>query len=134
MANRAYKPFKVLLLKGDIDLENDTIKAALIDTADYTFDQAHDFLNDASAGIVGAPQTLANKTFTDGVFNADDVTFPTVSGDPCEAVILYKDTGNPATSPLIAYIDTATGLPVTPNGGNVAVQWHSSGILALTDV
>lgn len=134
MANRAYKPFKVLLLKGDIDLENDTLKAVLIDTADYTFDQAHDFLNDAAAGMVGTPVTLSGKTFTDGVFNADDATLATVSGDPCEAAIIFKDTGNPATSPLLFYIDTATGLPVTPNGGNITLQWNASGIAALTDV
>lgn len=133
MANRVYTPCKVLLLKGDIDLENDTIKAALIDVADYTFSQAHDFWNDAQAAAVGTPQTLANKTFTDGVFNADDVTFSTVSGDPCEAIIIYKDTGNAATSPLIAYIDTATGLPVTPNGGNIAIQWNATGIIIAGD-
>jgi len=133
MTNRAYTPFKVLLLKGDIDLENDTIKAILIDTADYTFDANHDFYNDANAGAVGTPQTLANKTFTGGVFNADDVTFPTVTGDPCEAVIVYKDTGVAGTSPLIAFIDNAVGLPVTPNGGNITVQWNASGILRLAD-
>ena len=34
--------------------------------------------------------------------------------------MIYKDTGSEATSPLIAYIDTATGLPITPNGGDIA--------------
>lgn len=28
-------------------------------------------------------------------------------------------------SPLIAYIDTATGLPVTPNGGDITIAWDS---------
>lgn len=28
-------------------------------------------------------------------------------------------------SPLIAFIDTATGLPVTPNGGDITVAWDS---------
>jgi hypothetical protein len=32
---------------------------------------------------------------------------------------------------LIAYIDTATGLPVTPSGTNIVVTWHASGIFAL---
>lgn len=131
MANALYTSFKVLLLKGDIDLENDTIKIALIDLADYTFSAAHDFWDDAIAGLVGTPVTLGSKTFTGGVFDAADPTFLSVTGDQSEALIIFKDTGTPATSPLIAYFDTATGLPVTPNGGNIGVQFNASGILAL---
>jgi hypothetical protein len=42
------------------------------------------------------------------------------------------DTGTAATSPLVAYIDTGvTGLPVTPNGGNITVTWNASGIFQL---
>ena len=37
--------------------------------------------------------------------------------------MIYRDTGTEATSPLIAYIDTATGLPITPNGGDIIVVW-----------
>jgi hypothetical protein len=40
--------------------------------------------------------------------------------------VLYKHTGSDATARLIAYIDTASsGLPVTPNGGDIVVQWDS---------
>lgn len=35
------------------------------------------------------------------------------------AIVIVKDTGTEATSPLIAYIDTATGLPIAPNGGDI---------------
>jgi hypothetical protein len=46
--------------------------------------------------------------------------------------VIYVDTGTAATSPLVAYIDTGvTGLPVTPNGGNITVTWNASGIFAL---
>ena len=41
--------------------------------------------------------------------------------------MIYKDTGNAATSPLIAYIDLTT--PVTPNGGDINITWNASGIL-----
>ena len=30
-----------------------------------------------------------------------------------------------STSQLVAYIDTATGLPVTPNGGNIQIVWDT---------
>ena len=42
-----------------------------------------------------------------------------------EAIIIYVDSGTEATSPLIAYIDTATGLPITPNGGDIIVTWDN---------
>jgi hypothetical protein len=60
------------------------------------------------------------------VFDADPVTFSSVTGNTVEALVIYKDTGNAATSPLLAYIDTvSSGLPVTPNGGNIVVAWDS---------
>ena len=124
MASVLYPSFKELLLGGDIDLANDTIKAALVDTGTYTYSSAHDFYNDVS-GVVGTPQTLASKTITGGVFDAADIAYTAVSGNTVEAIIIYKDTGNTATSPLIAYIDSATGLPVTPNGGDINVAWSS---------
>ena len=34
-----------------------------------------------------------------------------------------KDTGTSGTSPLIAIFDVATGLPVTPNGGDISLAF-----------
>jgi hypothetical protein len=114
-------------LEGDIHWLTDTIKAQMIDTADYTVNlDTHEFLSDIpSAARVGAPQTLSGKTSTAGVADAEDTTFPTLSGDSVEALILYKQGASEGASPLIAYIDSGTGLPFTPNGGNVIVQWPS---------
>jgi len=107
-----------------------TLKSVLIDTADYTYSSAHDFYDDASAGAVGTPTTLASQTYTNGLLDGADTTFTAVTGDQSEAIILFLDTGTPATSRLVAYIDTGvTGLPVTPNGGNIAIGWNASGIL-----
>ena len=115
-----------------IDLINDTIKIALIDTGTYTFSQTHEYWSSASGSIVGSAVTLGTKTVTDNVFDAADATFTSVSGVSVEALIIYKDTGTASTSPLIAYIDVAaSGLPVTPNGGNITVQFNASGIFAL---
>lgn len=126
MANALYPKFKELLLGGDIDLANDTIKVALVDTGVYTYNAAHDFYDDVSAGVIGTPQTLGTKTITSGVFDAADVTFTAVSGNTVEAYVIYKDTGTPSTSPLIAYFDTGqTNLPVTPNGGDISITFDS---------
>jgi hypothetical protein len=40
-------------------------------------------------------------------------------------VVIWKDTGNPATSPLIALIDTATGIPVATTGGDITVYFDN---------
>jgi hypothetical protein len=49
-----------------------------------------------------------------------------------ERLILFKDTGTEATSILIAIYDTFTsGMPLTPNGGDVTVQWNASGIFSV---
>lgn len=125
MANALYDTGREAFLLGDIAWDTDNIKVILVDTADYTVNlSTHDFLDDvAGAGIVATSGNLASKTTTAGVADAANVTFSSVTGDQCEALIIYKDTGVSTTSQLIAYIDTATGLPVTPNGGDITVTW-----------
>jgi hypothetical protein len=133
MSNAIYPKWKQSLLEftANNDLDGQTVKAALVDTGTYTYNSAHDFHNDLS-GIIGTPQTIGTKTFTNGVFDGDNVTFTAVSGASVEAIVIYIDTGVSGTSPLVAYIDTGvTGLPVTPNGGDITVTWNASGIFAL---
>ena len=133
MANAIYPKYKEALLDGlsNIDINDGTVKVALIDTGTYTYNTAHDFYDDVS-GVVGTPQTIANTTVTNGVFDGDNVTFTAVTGDSVEALIIYIDTGSAATSRLVAFLDTnVTGLPVTPNGGDITVTWNASGIFAL---
>jgi hypothetical protein len=128
MANALYDKARQGFLDGSIDWDTDTIKAVLIDEALYTVDLAnHEFLSSVPSGArVGTPQTLTSKTATNGVADAADITFPTVPlHDPVEAILIYKDTGVEGTSRLMAYINSATGLPVTPNGGDIAVQWDN---------
>lgn len=127
MASALYDKGRQAFLEGDIDWLNDTIKVVLVDTADYTVDlAAHDFLNDVpSAARVATSAALASKSAVNGIADAADVTFSSVSGDQAEVLILFKDTGTESTSPLIAYIDTATSLPVTPDGNDITVQWDN---------
>ena len=127
MDNALFDTGRAAFLSADVDWLADNIKVTLIDVADYTVNLAtHDFYDDvAAAGKVATSGNLASKTATAGVADAADVTFTAVTGDPCEALVIWKDTGTAATSQLIAYIDTATGLPVTPNGGNITVTWDN---------
>ena len=125
MANALYGKGREKFLTGDIAWDTDNIKASLVDTGTYTVAiDTHEFYSDLS-GVVADSGNLASKTVTLGVADADDVTFGSVTGATVEAVVIWKDTGTASTSPLIAYIDTATNLPITPNGGDITVSWDS---------
>ena len=132
MASVIYPIAKKAFLDGDIDLLTDNIRAVLIDTGTYTYSAAHDFYGDLT-GVVGAESGLfASKTTTGGTFDAADITFTAVTGNTAEAIVIFKDTGSTATDNLIAYIDSASsGLPVTPNGGDINVVWNASGIFSI---
>lgn len=132
MANAIYPLYKEAVLQNTAGSSlTGTLKVALVDTGTYTYSAAHDFFDDVS-GVVGTPQTLGSKTYTTGILDAADVTFTAVSGASVEALIFYLDTGVSSTSRLVAYIDTGqTGLPVTPNGGDINIVWSASGIFAI---
>jgi hypothetical protein len=133
MANAVYPKYKQALLDDstNTDINDLTVKVALVDTGTYTYSAAHEFLSDLT-GVVGTAQTIANTTVTNGVFDGDNVTYTALSGSSVEALVIYIDTGTAGTSRLVAFIDTGvTGLPFTPNGGDVTISWNASGIFAL---
>jgi hypothetical protein len=132
MANALYNTFKEGILGNTaFDLDSDIIKASLIDAADYTFSAAHDEYSGgardvALAAIVSESSQLGSPTVVNGLFDTADFTWSTVSGDQSEDIILWDDTL--ANDRLIAFYDTGiTGMPVTPNGGNINVTVNASG-------
>ena len=127
MSDALYPKWKEAVMQGASNSSlAGNVKAVLVDSADYTYSSSHEFLSDVpSGGRVATSSNLASKTYTNGVFDAADFTFSAVSGDQSEAIIIYIDTGVAGTSRLVAYIDTATGLPVTPNGGDINVAWDN---------
>ena len=134
MANALYPKWKEQLLQftANNNLSSGTVKVALVDTGTYTYSASDQFYSSVSSAVIGTPQTIGSKTFTNGVLDGSDVTFSSVTGASVEALVIYIDTGTAATSPLVAYIDSSvTGLPVTPNGGDITISWSASGIFAL---
>lgn len=127
MANALYDKGREGFLDGSIDWDTNNIKLVFVDEADDTIDLAvDDNLDDrAVASRVATSGNFAGKTVTNGVADADDVTIATVTGDQFESIDIYKDTGTESTSRLICNIDTATGLPATPSGGDITVRWDS---------
>ena len=67
-----------------------------------------------------------------GVFDADNVTFASISGDAADYLCLYKYDATPANATLIATWDSdITGLAVTPNGGDITITFSASGIIRI---
>lgn len=138
MANAVYPEYKEFLLGAsanvslNVDDATDGPFCALVDTGTYTYSAAHDFYNDLS-GVVGTDQRISTPTIANGTFDGDNLTYTAVSGATVEALVIYRhNAGANTTWKLVAYIDTSvTGLPVTPNGGNVTITWNASGIFTL---
>jgi len=126
MANALYTKAKQHLIDGTIDLDTNDIRAILVDGADYTPVLAtHETLANIPSGArVAVSGALTSKTVTDGVFDAADVTLAAVTGDQFEYIALYQHTGAESAL-LLALLDTATGIPCTPNGGDITIQWDS---------
>jgi hypothetical protein len=126
----------------------------------YTYDVAHQFYTDLIAPNPGQPQSavfnvgalpganpgallqqVTTPTFNivgaAPVFDGDDVTFLNVTSifgnfPVVGALVLFRmNAGLNNTWRLIYYCDTGAGFPVTPNGGNVTIQWNASGIFAI---
>lgn len=138
MANFIFDSFRnqALGTGTHVDLDADTIKAMFVDHADDTpvvGDNAiDDILSAARVPAIGSCPSLGTKTIGSvgvGVFDAADTVFTALTGDQSESLILFKDSGVESTSDTISRWDTATGLPLTPNGADVTVVWAAGGII-----
>lgn len=138
MADVIQNSFKKHIMNGGIDLDTDTIKVMLLDDNHSQDQDAHEFIDDVSAnevsgtGYSAGGAALANKAVTqdntdnEGVFDADDLTWSSSSITARYAAI-YKDTGTPGTSPILAILDF--GEDKTSTSGNFTIQWADEGIL-----
>lgn len=125
MASALFDGGREGILDGSISVSSNTIKAMLV-TSGYTVNLGtHRNVSDVGANIVARSTALLSKTETAGVFDAADITLPAVTGSAAAYIVVYADSGTDSTSRLIAYIDTATGLPVTPNGGDISITWDN---------
>ncbi len=131
MANGLYDAGREGFLAGEIDWDTATIRAALV--RGYTFGAAHRFVSDLGTAELVKTAVLGTKTIAAGVADAADVLFAAVpTGTAIPHIIIYQasaPTGGAELAAtgqrLIAFIDTATGLPVTPNGGDIGIAWDN---------
>jgi hypothetical protein len=142
MASLVYTSGVAEFARGNHDWLTGNAVAILV-TSGYTADIDHDFISDLTPGsnelsgtgysrkVLGTKTVTNDDTNDRAALDAADVTWTGINtaGDAA-AVVIAIDTGNDATSPLLAYIDTG-GFPIVTNGGDVTIQWDSNGIYAL---
>lgn len=140
MANALFNPGREGFLLGEIDYDTAVIKVALVRT--YTFNAAHKFVSDVTTagGVLHATgAALTGKTGTSGTADATDFTFTTPAANAAGHSLLYFQSsavgggGDVAATAqrVIAWVDTGTGLPVVPNGADIQVVFHPSGLFTL---
>ena len=140
MANAIYPLYKQGLLSGSSNLDLTQTSSttapyvAMVNTSSYTYSSSHQSYS-SLAGIVGTDQQITSPSVTNGTFNGATVTFTSVTGSTVGALVIYrKNAGANTTWALVLYEDTSvTGLPVTPNGGNIVITWNGSGIFTISD-
>lgn len=126
MSNTLFDKGRQAFLDGTFGWSTANFKIVLVSSG-YTFSAAHQYLSSITGGNrVATSGNLANKTSTNGVADADDITLTGVTGSTVTQFVIYRDTGGADTTcDLVAYFDTATNLPLVPNGGDVIVQFDS---------
>lgn len=138
MANAIYPKWKEALLGAATDSAltgsgTTGLYVALVDTGVYTYSTSHEFYSSISSAVIGTPQEITTVTRTNGTVDGNNVTFAAVSGNSVEALVYYRrNAGANTTWRLVAYIDASqSGLPVTPNGGDIDLTFDAAGIFAL---
>jgi hypothetical protein len=137
MASALYPDYKESAMGGGThsysNLTSDTIECAIVDlTVDYTYAGTHVDKAEVTSYAASIDQALTATlvTVTDGVFDhTGDLTFGSISQSASKtvgALVHFKESGTASTSPLICYHDGFTA--VVPNGGDIVVQYHTSGI------
>ena len=116
-----------------IDFNTDNIDASLLDQTDSgTITASTVDYDEVDTATVVATGDLTVTGITGGVVSASAITFTSVTGDAADYLTVWKNSGTPATSPLAITWDSATtGLPVTPNGGDITATWGSNTLVTL---
>jgi hypothetical protein len=109
-----------------------TFVCFLIDKTAYTYAATQSTFSDIPTGarIGGAAgQTVGGKTYTNGRFLGNSITYTAVTGNAVGAISCGVSTGTDATSRYVVFIDAVN---VTPNGGDITINWDvTNGIFKL---
>lgn len=126
MTNVLYDTGRQGFLDGSFNWASASVKAMFVGSGYSPNASSDEFVTDIPSGqIIARSAALGGKTEAAGVAAANNVTLGSVSGPDIHFIVIYEDTGSDATSRLIALIDTATGMPTTPSGGDITIAWDT---------
>lgn len=117
---------------GNTDLDTDDIRIMLYDEGTVARNLTHQDMTDTVAAEVQESADLTSKTVGgvgDGIFDHAAEVFGTVTGNEVDSLLYFEWSGSDTTSPLIMVLDSWTGLPVTPNGGDITADPAAGGVL-----
>jgi hypothetical protein len=117
IANQAANTFELKTLK---DNQNSTGNGAYTSGGCVINLTLADMLDDISAARVGSDSSnLTTPTVTNGVLDADDVTFTSVTGT-IHAHAIYRDAGSEATDRTVYFMDGRTQVTVAADAASSA--------------
>jgi hypothetical protein len=125
---------RVLLLEAATDVNpDDTTVSAVLGRAGTTELTSTGYTR--TDGTLTGEGTTQDDTNDRAEFDATDATFSTVSQAASEVVdsyLIFRWVTTDADSIPIMHDDTATGLPLTPNGSDIQITWNAEGIIQAT--
>ena len=133
VSTSAYTSLQKNILCGNIDFVNDTIKAAVV-TSSYSSSTGHEYwstvaayeavADDYVAGVLQNVDVVAGWNSMNVV--CDRYTWPGPTYATGRYIIIYKDTGDPATSPLITVINLSQNMTI------IGIDFGENGLYRLT--
>jgi hypothetical protein len=124
MANQRYQLANQKLGEAVFNWVSDDMQAILLTAAYVPNFGTDEFLSDITSGIVSSAVSLTTKTNNRGALGAANTSFSGVPApDLVSQLVLFKNTGSAATSPLFGYVNVASGLILTATGGLIVAVW-----------
>lgn len=122
------------LLLGTIIMDGSThvIKAACLDENAVTPVDTMEFFSEFSAGIVGTPVDISSNLSLDatsGEIRCASFQTGVLSGNTVESILIYRDTGNDSTSPVLC----TASVSITPNGAaNFTISFAGNKLVGIS--
>ncbi len=116
-----------------VDLDTDDVRCWLYDeTADARNLADANYGNILAGARIAESTNLASKTVGvvgDGIFDHASFVFVSVTGAEVESIGYWGFNATEGIAPLLWVLDSATGLPVTPNGGDITWAPAAGGVI-----
>lgn len=127
---------KVIL--NEVDVLNNDLRIAFFEEGITTDLNVDEYLDDLDGTLIVATSLQLNGIVLQIdttpspqhhiSLTCDDITLPGVSGSEIYSAVLYVNTGNPLTSPLLSYF-SGPSLRYVPDGTDVEVKFSNLGLM-----